>query len=146
ASVLAVAIVFVISIPLAGTFAALASRYPDAGGVASYVRRALGNTSARMAGYWFYFGVCVGGPVVGILGAEYVVAVLGIDRSAVAIVGLAILVLPFVANFFGLRVSGALQLGLSALLLVVVVGVVAVTFPAAQPGNFEPFLPHGFAG
>ena len=31
ASILAVAIVFVLSIPLAGTFAALAARYPDAG-------------------------------------------------------------------------------------------------------------------
>ena len=44
ASILAVAAVLVLSIPLAGTFAALASRYPDAGGVASYVRRALGGT------------------------------------------------------------------------------------------------------
>ncbi len=145
-SILAVAAVFLLSIPLAGTFAALASRYPDPGGVASYVRRALGNTPARIAGYWFYFGVCVGAPVVGVLGAEYIVAVLGIDRSAVGIVGLAILVPPFVANMFGLRVSGTLQLGLTALLLAVVVGVVAVAFPAADPANFEPFLPHGIGG
>ena len=35
-SILSVAIIFVLSIPLAGTFAALAARYPDSGGVASY--------------------------------------------------------------------------------------------------------------
>jgi amino acid efflux transporter len=56
ASILAVAIVFVISIPLAGTFAALAARFPDAGGVATFVRLALGATAARMTGYWFFFG------------------------------------------------------------------------------------------
>jgi amino acid efflux transporter len=51
ASIVAVAAVLVLSIPLAGTFAALASRYPDPGGVASYVRRTLGDTAARMTGY-----------------------------------------------------------------------------------------------
>src|SRR6187431_608502 len=56
ASILAVAIVFVVSIPLAGTFAALAARFPDAGGVATFVRLALGETAARMTGYWFFFG------------------------------------------------------------------------------------------
>jgi amino acid efflux transporter len=146
ASIVAVAAVLVLSIPLAGTFAALAARYPDAGGVASYVRRALGGTAARMAGYWFFFGVCVGAPVVAILGGEYVVAVLGVDRSAVPIIGFAVFLPPFVANWFGVRVAGWVQFVLTGLLLSVVVGVVAATFPAADTANFEPFLPHGWAG
>ena len=44
ASIVAVIAVIVLSIPLAGTFAALAARFPDPGGVASYARRALGDT------------------------------------------------------------------------------------------------------
>ncbi|MGO4105474.1 APC family permease [Leifsonia sp. YAF41] len=146
ASMVAVFAVFLLSIPLAGTFAALASRYPDAGGVASYVRRALGQTWARMAGYWFFFGVGVGAPVVAMLGAEYVVAIVGADRSAVVWVAAAILVPPFVANYFGLRVSGIVQLVLTGALLFIVIGVVAVALPAANPTNFEPFLPHGWGG
>ncbi|GAA2038587.1 amino acid permease [Agromyces tropicus] len=146
ASILAVAAVLALSIPLAGTFAALASRYPDAGGVASYVRRALGPTAARMTGYWFFFGVCVGAPVVAVLGGEYVVAVLGVDRAAVPIIGLAVFVPPFIANWFGVRVAGWVQFVLTGLLLSVVVGVVAVTFPAADAANFTPFLPNGWAG
>lgn len=146
ASILAVAAVFVLSIPLAGTFAALASRFPDPGGVASYVRRALGQTWARMAGYWFFFGVCVGAPVVAVLGAEYVVAIVGADRSAVVWVALAILVPPFVSNYFGVRVTGAVQLVLTGALLVVVIGVVSIGAPAASPANFQPFLPNGWGG
>ena len=146
ASIVAVGIVFLLSIPLAGTFAALASRYPDAGGVASYVRRALGDTAARMTGYWFFFGVCIGAPVLAVLGGEYVVAVLGIDRAAVPIIGFAIFVPPFVVNWFGVRVAGWVQFVLTGLLLAVVVGVVAVTFPAADAANFTPFLPHGWGG
>jgi amino acid efflux transporter len=146
ASILSVVAVFLLSIPLAGTFAALASRYPDPGGVASYVRRALGRTWARMAGYWFFFGVGVGAPVVAMLGAQYVVAIVGADESAVAWVALAILVPPFVSNYFGLRVSGAVQLVLTGALLFVVIGVVAVALPAASSAHFTPFLPHGWGG
>src|SRR5688572_14469048 len=120
ASVVAVAAVLLLSIPLAGTFAALAARYPDAGGVASFVRRALGGTAARMTGYWFYFGVCVGAPVLAILGGEYVVAVLGVDRAAVPIIGFAVFVPPFVANWFGVRVAGWVQFVLTGLLISVV--------------------------
>ena len=146
ASILAVAAVLVLSIPLAGTFAALAARYPDAGGVASYVRRTLGDTAARMTGYWFFFGVCFGAPVLAVLGGEYVVAVLGVDRAAVPVVALAIFVPPFVANWFGVRIAGWVQFVLTGLLIATVVGVVGVTFPAVEPGNFEPFLPNGWGG
>ena len=146
ASILAVAAVLVLSIPLAGTFAALASRYPDPGGVASYVRRTLGDTAARMTGYWFFFGVCIGAPVLAVLGGEYVVAVLGVDRAAVPIIALAIFVPPFVANWFGVRVAGWAQFVLTGLLITTVVGVVAVTFPAVEASNFQPFLPNGWGG
>ena len=146
ASVLAVTAVLLLSVPLAGTFAALAARYPDAGGVATFVRLAIGDTAARMAGYWFLFGVQFGAPVVATLGAEYLVAAVGADRGLVWVVALAFLAFPLTINFFGLRVSGKLQLGLTGLLVIVVVGVVAVTAPAVHAQNFEPFMPNGWAG
>lgn len=146
ASIVAVIAVLVLSVPLAGTFAVLAARYPDPGGVASYVRRALGDTAARIAGYWFMFGVCVGAPVVAVLGGEYVAAIAGIDRAFVPVIAAAVFVPPFAVNLLGVRVAGWVQLALTALLLSVVVGVVAVAAPAVEPHNFEPFLPHGWAG
>jgi amino acid efflux transporter len=146
ASILSVLAVLLLSIPLAGTFAALASRFPDAGGVATFVRLALGRTAARMSGYWFFFGVAVGGPVVAILGAEYLVSVLGGPRWMVVLVGILIYLPPFVVNAFGVRVSGSVQLVLTAVLLIVVIGVVAISLPAARTSNFRPFLPHGIAG
>ena len=146
ASVLAVVAVLLLSIPLAGTFAVLASRFPDSGGVASYVRRALGPTAARMAGYWFFFGVCVGTPVVATLGAQYVVSIFGGPREVVVIVAVLILVPPFVSNAFGLRVSGVVQLVLTGALVGIVVLVIALASPAADAANFTPFLPHGWGG
>ena len=146
ASIVAVLAVLGLSVPLAGTFAVLASRYPDPGGVASYVRRALGDTAARMTGYWFMFGVCAGAPVVAVLGAEYVTAVAGIDHAMVPVIAAAIFVPPFAVNAFGVRVAGGIQFVLTALLLAVVVTVVALAAPAVEAPNFTPFLSHGWAG
>ena len=146
ASIVAVVAVLLLSIPLAGTFAALASRFPDSGGVASYVRRALGPTAARMAGYWFFFGVCVGTPVVATLGASYVVSIFGGDRWVVVTVAVLLLIPPFISNGFGLRVSGVVQLVLTGLLVAIVVLVIALASPAADASNFEPFMPHGWSG
>jgi amino acid efflux transporter len=146
ASILAVLAVLLLSIPLAGTFAALAARFPDAGGVATFVRLALGATAARMDGYWFYFGVTVGAPVVAVLGASYIVAIFGGPRWVVVTVAVLILIPPFVSNSYGLRLSGVVQLWLTGALVVIVVGVVAVAAPASRAENFTPFLPHGWAG
>lgn len=146
ASVVAVAIVLLLSIPLAGTFAALAARYPDAGGVATFVRLALGPTAARATGYWFFFGVNFGVPVLAALGGGYLVAALGLDQGWVAPIGFGFVILPIILNFFGLRVSGRVQLVFSALLVVVVVAVVALAVPAVRVAHFTPFLPHGWAG
>jgi amino acid efflux transporter len=146
ASILAVAIVFVVSIPLAGTFATLAARFPDAGGVATFVRLALGPTAARMTGYWFFFGCGFGAPVVATLGGEYLASVTGIPREIAPLVGLGFFLITLALALIGLRVSGAVQLGLTALLVVVVVLVVASAAPVADPANFTPFLPHGWSG
>jgi amino acid efflux transporter len=145
-SIVAVVAVLALSVPLAGTFAVLATRYPDPGGVASYVRRALGATAARMTGYWFLFGVCAGAPVVGVLGAEYVVAALGVDRALIPVLAAAIFLPPYALNAFGVRVAGGVQFVLTALLLAVVVFVVGLGAPSVSSANFTPFLPHGWLG
>ncbi|CAN5245929.1 amino acid permease [soil metagenome] len=146
ASVVAVVAVLVLSIPLAGAFAALAARFPDAGGVATFARLALGATAARATGYWFFFGVGFGAPVVATLGGEYLVAAVGGDHAVVPWVGIAFLAIAFVLSSFGLRVNGAVQIVLSALLVVIVVLVLVSAVPASTPEHFTPFLPHGWAG
>ncbi|MDQ4215447.1 APC family permease [Microbacterium sp. ASV81] len=146
ASLVAVAVITALAIPLAGAFAALAARHPDPGGVASYARRALGPTAARATGYWFLFGVAAGGPVVAVLGARYIATAVGIDTAGIPWLALAFLVAPLAANMFGVRLTGWLQLALTGLLLAVVVVVVALAAPAARPENLTPFLPHGWGG
>lgn len=145
-SVLAVLAVLVLSVPLAGTFAALASRFPDSGGVATYVRMALGDTAARIAGYLFFFGVVIGAPVVGILSGRYIAAIVGGDQTMVVVIAVVVLSMPFLSNFWGFSVSGRVQLVLTGLLVVIIVLVVSLALPSADVANFEPLLPHGWMG
>lgn len=146
ASLVAVGIVFVLSIPLAGTFAAIAARHPDAGGVATAVRVALGSTAARATGYWFLFGVAFGIPVVSMLGGEYVAAFTGLPRELAGVIALGFLAVALATAALGFRVSGAAQIGLTGLLVALVVLVVASAVPVADPARLEPFLPHGWGG
>ncbi|MFF1574328.1 APC family permease [Leifsonia sp. NPDC058292] len=145
-AILAVAALAVISIPLAATFAALARRHPDAGGVATFARRAFGPTAARIISYWFFFGTPIGAPIAALMTARYVVAVAGGDAAVTVWIAIGLMVIPVIVTAFGVRFAGWLQLGLSAALVAVLVFVLAAAAPHGDPANLEPLLPHGWAG
>src|SRR5262252_2197642 len=67
ASLVAWTALVLLSVPLATTFAALGARYPDAGGVSTYVRHAFGGRSSAVVGWTFYFAVPVGAPAAGFM-------------------------------------------------------------------------------
>src|SRR5258706_8400537 len=77
ASLLAWVALVALSVPLATTFAALGARYPDAGGVSTYVRRAFGDRAATVVGWCFYFAIPVGAPAAGFMAGAYVSAAFG---------------------------------------------------------------------
>src|SRR5260370_11538842 len=73
-----------LSIALATTFAALGARYPDAGGVSTYVRRAFGARAAAVAGWCFYLAaIPAGAPAAGMFAGGYVAAAAGGGRASV---------------------------------------------------------------
>jgi amino acid efflux transporter len=60
ASILSWVGLVLLSIPIAATFAALGARYPDGGGVATFVSKAFGRRASAVVGYWFYFALPAG--------------------------------------------------------------------------------------
>ena len=77
ASLVAWRALVLLSVPLAMTFATLGARYPDAGGVSTYLRRAFGGRSAAVVGWCFYFAIPIGAPAAGFMGGAYVAAAFG---------------------------------------------------------------------
>jgi amino acid efflux transporter len=146
ASLVAWLALILLSAPLAGTFAALGARYPDGGGVSTYVRLAFGARAAAAVGWCFYFAVPLGAPAAAAFAGGYVADVLGGGRQTVLGTFLLVMALVFTMNWFGLRISGRVQLVLTATLAALLLITVITALPHAHRANLTPFAPHGWTG
>jgi amino acid efflux transporter len=144
ASVLAWALLLLLCVPVAATFAALGARYPDGGGIATFVYKAFGRRASAVVGYWFYFAWPVGGPATAYVGGLYIADALGGgQRTAVASTAV-LLAAAFATNAFGLRVSARIQLVLVGLLAVLLLVACVAALRSADSDNLTPFAPHGY--
>jgi amino acid efflux transporter len=144
ASVLAWSFDCLLGIPLALTFAALASRYPDAGGVATFTSKAFGPGSGAAVGWFYFLASATGFIIVPLTGAYYIADALRLGRGETFVVAAAILLLAAVANVRGLRVSGTLALVLSAGIALLLLAATLIAIPRMHGSNWIPFAPHGF--
>jgi amino acid efflux transporter len=144
ASVLAWVGLLAASLAIAATFAALGVRHPVAGGAAAYVREAYGRVPAAVTGWWFYAGVLGGAPAVWLIGGFYVAHLTGGGRAGAVAAAAAMMVVVLGANARGLQATARMQLGLAALLAVLLLVAVASALPAAHAANWTPFAPHGW--
>lgn len=133
-----------LSIPLAATFAALGARFPDAGGVSTYVRLAFGPRAAGAIGWCFYFAVPAGAPAAGLFAGAYVEAAVGGGQRTVLLTAAALMVAVTVTNAFGVTVSGRLQLIFAVLLVALLLTAVISAAPHGDTANLRPFAPHGW--
>ncbi|MGZ6733586.1 MAG: APC family permease [Nocardioides sp.] len=146
ASLIAWAGLLLVSIPLAATFAALGTRYPGGGGVTTYARLAFGDHTATALGCAFFLTIGVGAPVAAGFAGEYVADALGRGRGTTLAVSAAIILVVTTLNWFGIRLSARVQLGIAILLAGVLAVTVLVALPHAHAGNLRPFAPHGLHG
>jgi amino acid efflux transporter len=145
ASILAWLALAVLSAPLAMTFAALGARFPDAGGVSTYARLAFGGRAATAVGWLFYVVVAVGAPPAAAFAGGYVSDLVGGSGTTTMWAAGAIIAVVAVLNWFGVRVSGRVQLGMAVLLAVLLTVATAVALPHADLGHLTPFAPNGWA-
>jgi amino acid efflux transporter len=146
ASLVAWLALIVLSAPLAWTFAALGARHPDAGGVATYAGMAFGPRVSAAVGWTFYFAVPLGAPVAVAFTGGYVSDVLGGGRITELATFLVIVGTAYVMNWFGLRISGGVQVVLSISLAATLVVTVLAALPHLRTENLTPFAPHGWSG
>ena len=146
ASLLAWGALIVVSVAFAATFTALGSRFPDGGGVTTYVRRAFGDRASTAVGWAFYFTIPVGAPTAAGFAAHYVADALGRGRGTALVVTALILVSVTAVNWFGIEVSARTQLVVAAVLATLLVIVIVLALPHARTANLTPFAPHGVGG
>jgi amino acid efflux transporter len=96
----------VLGVPLALTFAALAARSPDAGGVLTYATHAFGAAIGTVIGWYYFVAAATAQALVALTGAFYVAPYLGLSRIGIFVAAGLILCVATAANLGGLQVSG----------------------------------------
>jgi amino acid efflux transporter len=144
ASVIAWALLLLLSLPLAYTFAMLGVRLPVSGGVAAYVSAGFGADAGAATGGWFLTAVVIGAPAVALIGGFYVADLTGSGFGVAAVAGVLMFVVALVANILGLRLASRLQLVVAAILTLVTLIAVATALPTRVTHNWSPFAPHGW--
>lgn len=135
-----------LGLPLAMTFAALATKYPDAGGVSTFATRAFGSWTGGVAGWFYFVAGSVGQTIVPLTGGYYVAAALQIDQAYSFVIAGIILLLATGANLVGLRLSGRLQLALAGGVALLLLAATVLALPEFGTGDFHDFAPHGVVG
>ena len=146
ASIVAWGFSVVLSVPLAFTFANLATRFPDAGGVAIYARRAFGENAGGVAGWWYAIAAGVGQTIVPLTAGYYIADAAGLRSSLAPAFAAAILLVAVFAALAGLRMGGGVQLALAAGVTIVLLVAIVAAIPAIRWAALTPFAPHGVAG
>ena len=144
ASILAWAGLLVVSALLATVFAALGVAYPSEAGVGGYTERGLGARAGVVVGWCFLAGIVTGGPIVCIIGGNYLAELLDLGRGGAAATAAALLAFVVALTFGGLRLSANVQLGLIGVLVAVVAVAVGVSAGHSHAGHWTPFLPDGW--
>lgn len=143
ASLVAWALLVLLSIPLAATFAALGARYPDGGGVATYARAAFGVHAGRYVGWCFYFAIPVGAPAAALIAGSYVRAAAGGGETTTIVTAALLIASVTATNAAGVHVSARFQLAVAAGLLAFLAVAVVLSLPHTRLASLHPFAPHG---
>jgi amino acid efflux transporter len=143
AAILSWMLIAILGLPLALTFARLAKRSPDAGGVAAFARAAFGDAAGAVSGWWFFIAGSIGQAIVPLTGAYYATAALGWGRLGTFAIAAAILAVASALNVVGLHVGARVQLALASAVGAVLVVAIATAIPHASTANLHPFFPNG---
>jgi amino acid efflux transporter len=146
ASLVAWGALLLVSVAFAASFTALGARFPDGGGVTTYVRRAFGDRASTAVGWAFYLTIPVGAPTAAGFAAHYVADALGRGRGTALLVAALILLAVTAINWFGIEASARSQLVIAAVLAVLLVLVIVLALPHSRSDNLTPFAPHGVDG
>lgn len=140
---LAFVIAALLEILLGLCYAELASRYPKAGGAYEYVSQTMGSFIGTLVG-WSYWGAWLAASSFVSQGfGNYLHSLTGAPPLISAVILLIVLGL---LNMLGIKFSGAVQVGIVIIEIVVLVIFFALGFGHVDYTLYIPFVPNGFEG
>lgn len=134
----------ILAIPLATVLGILGSHYPDAGGIASYTRQAFGDKAGAVTGFLFLGTVPIGGPVVALIGANYIGSLLSLTQPMIYSIAAVMLLMALFFNYRGIHLSGQVQVGIIIVITIVLLAASLAALPYVKAESFKPFAPYGW--
>ncbi|MGM0890336.1 MAG: APC family permease [Bacillota bacterium] len=128
-------IMILLSIPLACTFAFLSIDYPSAGGVATFANKAFGHYTGALVGWFFFIAGSIGQIIVSLTGGTYIVFAFQLPHYVAYIIAGVLLIISVMGNYFGLKTSGKMQLGIAALTLFILLATIFLAIPSIHYKN-----------
>ncbi|GAB6285032.1 MAG: amino acid permease [Methanoregula sp.] len=144
ASLIAWGLMAILVVPMALTMGLLSAKYPDAGGVSSFVTKAFNPQIGSLIGWFFLLSVVVGAPVLALTGAGYVCAAVGLGDIFRLLIAIAILSAGILLNYIGMKMTGQVQVAVVLTTIIVIIVTIIGSFTAIEPSNFTPFMPYGW--
>jgi len=144
ASLLAWGVMIVLVLPMALTIGLLSAKYPNAGGVSYFVTKAFNAEIGSLIGWYFTMAVVIGAPVLALTGAGYLCVALGLGDTPRLIISIGILFVGLLANYFGIKITGQIQIAVVLTTLAVLIVTIAGSFSKINVENLSPFMPNGW--
>jgi amino acid transporter len=125
-------IVALVMLPLLEIFSFFAKNNPSAGGVVAYVRTSLGDRFGAMSEVIVLGTFTLGIPAIALIGSGYLQQIF--PNASLSQTSIGVISLAYLAGLIGLRISGAIQTAIAALIVVGLLGIGAgYLLTAAQP-------------
>jgi amino acid efflux transporter len=133
------------SFPLALTFSRLSARSPVSGGIYSFAKEAFGHGVSTMTAWLFVAWVVLGAPAITLAAGTYLAYALPIPRPGVFAVAASIIIIAYLVNLRGIKLSGRVQVGLVASMVAILALAVVASSPGIKVANYTPVFPNGIA-
>jgi amino acid transporter len=133
----------VLVLPAALSKSEMATAMPEAGGTYLYIERAMGPLFGTIAGVGTWFSLTFKGALALVGGAPYLVILLDLPVTPVALVVASLLI---VLNIVGAKQTGRMQVAIVAIMLVIMAWFIVAGAPSVEPTRFDGFFDSGIEG
>ena len=145
ASLIAWGLMIILVMPMALTMGLLSAKFPDSGGVSYFVTKAFNSHWGSLVGWYFLMSVVIGAPVLALTGAGYLSNAIGLNDNYRLLIAIVILLAGLLTNYFGMKVTGQLQIVVVLITITILVLTIIGSFSKIDPTNFKPFISNGWA-
>ena len=133
-----------LSLPMIIVIGIMSSKFPDSGGLATYVRTAYGNSASQLTGLLMLTAMPFGMPVTALIGANYLGSVFSWSQGTVHIAAAFLILAAITLNYRGIEFSSKTQIGVVSSILFILIFAVLSALPNITSTAFVPLLPHGW--